>query len=234
MAREEFVGRNHAVEVLARDAHEAGQPGTRADEHGGVALFVQQRVDGHGAADDDVGLDLYAQFFDLGDFACHDALLGQPELGDAVDQYAARLVQRLEDLDFIAQFRKVARAGQPGRAAADDGDLVPVAGCGLCRGGAVFELPVADEAFEFADGDRFAFDAQDAGAFALRFLRADAAADRGQRTVAGDDVGGLLQLPVCKAPMKSGMRMLTGQAATQRGFLQCRQRDASSLASSRS
>ena len=104
-------------------------------------------------------------------------------------------MQRLEDLDFIAQFRKVARAGQPGRAAADDGDLVPVAGCGLCRGGAVFELPVADEAFEFADGDRFAFDAQDAGAFALRFLRADAAADRGQRTVAGDDVGGLLQLP---------------------------------------
>lgn len=59
----------------------------------------------------------------------------------------------------------------------------------------MFELPVADEAFEFADGDRFAFDAQDAGAFALRFLRADAAADRGQRTVAGDDVGGLLQLP---------------------------------------
>ena len=123
-------------------------------------------------ADDDVGLDLYAQFFDLGDFACHDALLRKPELGDAVDQYAARLVQRLEDFHSVAQFRKVACAGQPGRAAADDGDLVPVAGCGLCRGGAVFELPVADEAFEFADGDRFAFDAQDAGAFALAHLRA--------------------------------------------------------------
>ncbi len=40
--------------------------------------------------------------------------------------------------------------------------------------------------------------------------------------------------PSCSAAMKSGMAIPTGQAATQRGFLQCRQRDASSVASCRS
>ena len=75
-----------------------------------------------------------------------------------------------------------------------DGDPAAVARCGAVRRGAVFEFPVAYETFEFADGDRFALDAQNAGAFALRFLRADAAADRRQRTVFGDDVGRLLQL----------------------------------------
>ena len=59
----------------------------------------------------------------------------------------------------------------------------------------MFEFPVADEAFELAHGDRFALDAQDARAFALALLRADAAADRRQRTVLGDDVGCLLQPP---------------------------------------
>ncbi len=39
--------------------------------------------------------------------------------------------------------------------------------------------------------------------------------------------------PATTCSMKSGMRMFTGQAAVQRGFLQCRQRDASSCASSR-
>ena len=39
--------------------------------------------------------------------------------------------------------------------------------------------------------------------------------------------------PACSAAMNSGMEMPTGHAATQRGFLQCRQRDASSVASSR-
>ena len=53
----------------------------------------------------------------------------------------------------------------------------------------VVKLPVADEALEFADGYRLGLDAQDAGALALRLLRAYAAADGGQRAVAGDDVG---------------------------------------------
>ena len=193
--REELVGRNHAVEVLARDAHEAGQPGARADEYGVIAFVVQQRVDRHGAAHDHVGLDPDAQPFDLGDLARHDPLLREAEFGNAVNQHAAHLVQRLENLHFVAHAGQVAGAGQPGRAAADDGDLAAVAHGGRLHGGAVFEFPVADEAFELAHGDRFALDAQDARAFALALLRADAAADRRQRTVLGDDVGCLLQPP---------------------------------------
>ena len=191
--RQELVGRNHAVEVLARDAHETGQPGARADEDGVEPFLVHQRVDRHGAAHDHVGLDPDTQPFDLGDFARHDPLLRETELGNAVDQHAARLVQRLENLHFVAHAGQVAGAGQPGRAAADDGDFMAVAGCGGLYRGAVFEFPVADEAFEFAHGDRLALDAQDARTFALALLRADAAADRGQRTVLGDDVGSLLQ-----------------------------------------
>ena len=193
-ARQEFVGRNHAVEVLARNAHEAGKSRAGADEYGVVPLLAEQRIDGDGAAHDDIGFDLHAEPLDFGDLARHDALFGQTEFGNAVDQYASHLVQGFEYLDSVTHFRKVAGAGQSRRAAADDGDPAAVARCGAGRRGAVFEFPVAYETFEFADGDRFALDAQNAGAFALRFLRADAAADRRQRTVFGDDVGRLLQL----------------------------------------
>ena len=130
---------------------------------------------------------------DLSDLARHDALLREAELGDAVDQHAAHLVQRLEDLHGVAHPRQIAGAGQSGGAAADDGHFAAVAHGGGLYGRAVFEFPVADEAFQLAHGHRFALDAQDARPFALALLRADAAADRGQRTVLGDDVGGLLQ-----------------------------------------
>ena len=67
-------------------------------------------------------------------------------------------------------------------------------------------MVVADEAFEFADGDRFAFDAQDAGAFALALLRADAAADRRQRTVAGDHVGSPRPVSYTHLPFRRSYR----------------------------
>ena len=148
-ARQELVGRDHAVEVLARDAHEPGQSGARADEDRLVALLVEQRIDGHRAAHHDVGLDLHAQPFHRLDLARHDPLLRKAEFGDAIDEHPADLVQGLENLHFVACLRQIARAGQPCGTAADDGDLVPVAGNGRCGGsGGVLQLPVAHEPFE--------------------------------------------------------------------------------------
>ena len=56
--------------------------------------------------------------------ARHDALFGQTEFGNAVDQYASHLVQGFEYLDSVTHFRKVAGAGQSRRAAADDNVVV--------------------------------------------------------------------------------------------------------------
>ena len=152
--REELVGRDHAVEVLARDAHEAGQPGARADEYGVIAFVVQQRVDRHGAAHDHVGLDPDAQPFDLGDLARHDPLLREAEFGNAVNQHAAHLVQRLENLHFVAHAGQVAGAGQPGRAAADDGDLAAVAHGGRLHGApcSSFQSPTKRSSLPTATG----------------------------------------------------------------------------------
>ena len=54
-----------------------------------------------------------------------DDLLGQAELGDAVDQHAARLVQRLEDGHLVAARARSAAQARPAGPGADDGDPVP-------------------------------------------------------------------------------------------------------------
>ena len=54
-------------------------------------------------------------------------------------------------------------------------------GFGRCDDlGIMFVMPIGDEAFKSADCDGFAFDSAHAFAFALVFLRADAAADSRQ------------------------------------------------------
>ncbi len=61
-----------------------------------------------------------AQPVDLG----LDDVLGQAELGDAVDQHAAGGVEGLEDRDLVAALGELARGGQPGRPGADDRDAL--------------------------------------------------------------------------------------------------------------
>jgi len=97
--------------------------------------------------------------------------------------HAARPVQSFENRDVVTQLRKVARAGQARRPAADNGDLLPVRRSGLAEVEAVFARPVPDVAFEFTDGDGVAFIAENAELFALGFLRAHSAADRRQQGV---------------------------------------------------
>ena len=110
-AREEFVGREDAVEGLAGDAGELRRSRAGAHEHRVVAHLAQQLRDGEQLADDGVEPDLDAhllQVFDLG----VDDDVGQAELGDAVLQHAAGHVQRFEDGHRHAVAGQFAGAGQ--------------------------------------------------------------------------------------------------------------------------
>ena len=181
-AREELIGRVDAVEALARNALEARQAGTRANEDGIEALFLQELVDRVETTGHRVDFDLDAELLDVLDLLLDDRVLRQTELRDAVGQHAARLVQRLEDGHIIALLREVARAGEARRARADDGDFLRISGTLdrldlFIRG----ELAISDEALKAADGDGFAALREDAVLLALILLRADAAADGRQR-----------------------------------------------------
>ena len=63
-----------------------------------------------------------------------DDLLREAELGYAVDQHAAALVERLEDRDAVARLRAVRRAGDGRGAGADDRDLLAGRGSALDGG----------------------------------------------------------------------------------------------------
>ena len=103
-----------------------GQTGARGDEDGVEALLGHQLVDGDRAPDDDVGLEANAHLAQRCSDLAPDDVLRQAELGDAVDEDAADLVQGLEDGDLVAALDEVARGAEGRGAAADDGD--PLAG----------------------------------------------------------------------------------------------------------
>lgn len=184
---QKFVRRNHPVQVLAGNTHKTRQSRARPDEHGRIAFFVEQRIDRHGTSYDHVGFDLDAQLQYVLNLFGHDLFFRQAEFGNSVLKHAAGLMQRFENLDAVSHFSQVGSAGQTGRAAADDGHFFTVGRSRRNRFAAVGNAPVADETFQFADRDRLALDTEDAGAFALTFLRAYAPAHRRQRTVLTDD-----------------------------------------------
>ena len=186
-AGQELVGGVHTLQALAGDAHEAGQTGTGANEHGLVAVLAHQLVDGQHLADDHVALEIDAHLPEAVDLLLDDGL-GQTELGDAVHQHAASHVQGLVDCDLVAQLGQITGSGQAGRACADDGDLVAV-GCGHDGSSVdVLAVPVGHEALQTADADRLILDAAGTLALALALLRADAAADGGQGGGSVDDL----------------------------------------------
>ena len=182
-AGEELVGGVDAVQVLARDVEELRQARSGRDEDGVVALLLHQLVDRDAASDDHVRLEADAHLLQVADFPAHD-VLREPKLGDAVDEHAADLVERLEHGDVVALLHQVAGGSERGGAAAHAGDPLPAGGRArrqteLAR----LRLPVGDEAFEVADRERAELPAHHAGALALVLLRADAPGDRGQHVV---------------------------------------------------
>ena len=134
-AGEVLVGRVDALEVLARDVHEDRQAGAVGDED--RVELLAQLGQGVGPADDRVAARSSRRPPRGGRPPACDDLLGQAELGDAVDEHAARLVEGLEDGDVVAALGQLAGGGQAGRAGADDGTFLPLGGASRGRGAAV-------------------------------------------------------------------------------------------------
>ena len=108
-------------------------------------------------------------------------------------------MQGLEDGDIVAAFGQFARGGETAGAGADDCHFLAAGRGNLERLlVAVSARPVADIPFEVADGHRQAFVAADALNFALRFLRADAASDRGQGVIVEQALCGFRQVALGK------------------------------------
>ena len=187
-AREVLVGRVDALEVLAGDVEEHRQAGAVGDEDG--VVVGGDLVDGDGAPDDDVALDLHAQMAQVLDLAVDDRL-GQTELGDAVAKHAAGVVQGLEDVHLVAHAGQLAGGREAARAGADDGDAEAGLRGRRRLGRHVLRRPVGHEALQPADGHRLALLAAHADALALDLLRADAAGGGRQRVVHAQDLGRL-------------------------------------------
>ena len=119
-AGEILIGGIDALEVLARDIHKDRQSGAIGDENG-VKLLPQflQRV---GSADNGV-----ADNFDPGLFqpatSASTIFLGRRNSGNAIDQNAARFMERLEYRDRVAEPDQLARGGEAAGAGPDDGHL---------------------------------------------------------------------------------------------------------------
>ncbi len=123
-----------------------------------------------------------------------DHAVGQAEVGDAVLEHAAGLVEGLVDRHVAAGLGHVGRAGHARRARTDDADLEAV-GLDVGNVGPAFgDRHVADEALEPADRHRLQRLAHRAHAFALVFLRAHAPAHRRQQVGVGDDVVGAVEI----------------------------------------
>ena len=103
-------------------------------------------------------------------------------------------MQRLKNSDLISLAGQIAGAGQAGGTGAHHCHAVAVGG-GLLRGGSgVLAMPVGHKALQTANADRLTLDAADAMLLALALLRADTAADCGQRRGGGNDLIGSLKV----------------------------------------
>ena len=150
----------------------------------------------------------------------HDGL-GQTELGDAVHQHAAHLVEGLKYSDVVSLPGQVAGAGQSRGAGAHHSHLVAVA---LRHDGsaalvAVGVVVVGHEPLQAADAHRLTFDATDALALALVLLGADTAADGGQAVGGGDDAEGLVKLALRHLGDELGDMYVHGAAVHALGVL---------------
>ena len=193
VSRQELIGGENPVEILARNAHEFRQTGSRADKHSLEAFLVHQLVDGDRPSDNHIGLYFDSERLDSVDLALEDGVLRKPELRDAIFQHTAGLVEGFEDRDIVAFLGQVGGAGQACRSGTDDGNLRAArgrSGWRLDRIGAGRGRVVGHKPLQFADGHRLTLDTEDAAALALALLRADTSADGRKGGVLGDDGGG--------------------------------------------
>ena len=217
VAGKELIGGEYAAEVLTGYVHELGKTGAAADEHGLEALGVHQGVNRNGLSYNDIGLYLDAELANFVNFVLEDLVLWETEFGDAVFQYAAGLVKGLENRHVVAPFGKVGSACESCRPAADNRDLDSV--CGSARCGGFAERLVGDKPFELADGHRLALHAEHTAALALGLLRAYAAADCRQGTVACYHGGGSFDVALVHLCDEVGNLDVHGTSAYAAGVL---------------
>src|SRR6516164_1403759 len=188
-AGEQFIGRQHAVEGFAWNAHEARVAGADAYEHRVIAHFGNHLFDGEQASDQRVALESDAEFEQFADLGI-DHAVGQAKFRNAVFQHATRLVEGLIDRDIAAGFRHVGSAGHAGGTRTDDADLQAVQFDVGNVGPAFGDGQIANKALKPADCHRFERIADNTDAFALGFLRTDPPAHGGQQIGIGDNVVG--------------------------------------------
>ena len=244
-AGQELIGGIDAAEAFAGNLLEVRQTRARSDEDRVIALF-EQFFHRHGTADNRIRDDFHAQLADIVDFLLHKRFR-QTELRDAVHQHAAGGMERFVDGHVPARARQIRRTGQTSRARTDDCRFLARRRCCFRGHRALGHGIVRRKAFQTADADRFALDTADALAFALRFLRADAAANRREAVLQANRLVCFLELALLnmrdevrnrhihRAALDAG-RILAMQAAVsflhgdfagiaQRDFLEIRRAD---------
>src|ERR1035441_1096594 len=172
--------------MFAGNAHKLRQPSAGADKHGIVAFFFHQFVDGDGASHDYVGFKLHAHGAHVIDLLTDDPLW-QAEFWNAIHEHATDLVQCLENVHLVPLLHQIPRRRQAGGAAAHDGNFLSR----RRRLGQVADVEVAlfivgDEALQVSDAQRLNLLAHQTAAFAVIFLRTDAAGDGGQHVIFAD------------------------------------------------
>ena len=200
---QKFVGGINALEVFALDAHKFGKTCARADKYSLEAFFLHKLVDRDHLTHNGVGANFNTQSLKGFDFLSNDCL-GQTEFGNTVNQNAARNVECFENSYVVTLLCKVACTGETCRARADNRNLVTVA---FGTGGKILTVCVViigNESFKSADCNRFALDAANTFAFTLGLLRANSAADSGERALTGDHVICTLEITFLNERQKFG------------------------------
>ncbi len=202
------------VDLLPRlEADVAGRPGAAGDDDVGVALSLEL---GHGAhLDARLGLGAVREA-EL-DVAV-DILVGDAERRDDVARDAAEGLAALEDGHVGAGAREEERAGQAGRAAADDGDLAGLGARDLLRAGAVLDagekrVDAAARRRELARADGRALGlVERAHALGAAGVRAEIAGNEGQGVSLRDDGEGVVQATLVDGGQVGGDVLLDGAA----------------------
>ena len=170
---QELIGGEDSVQVLARYAHKLRKTGTRSDENCRKTFRIQKRIHSHCPSGNHIGFNLHSKSLHRGNLGGYNLLFREPELRNTVLKHAAGLVQSLENRHIVAHLGKVTGTGKSCRTASDDSHFVTVGRSTLNLHAALCKTGVGNEALQFADGNRFSLDAEDATALTLGLLRAD-------------------------------------------------------------
>jgi hypothetical protein len=179
--------------VFPLDLQLVAQVGADSQEEGFIAL-APQLLHGDVEAHGDPGFDLHPQGLDELDLLAHH-FPGQSIFGDAGHKEAAGLGHGFKNGNLVALEGQVMGTGHTSGARAHDGDLMAI---GRARGeGQIFAVAggqVGHKGLKVLDVQRLIQVAPDAGPFAG--VRADEAADPGERVVLADYLQGLEKAPL--------------------------------------